>query len=111
MLAETLEMSMEQSDCGTTHLVEYEIKNKKTLGKLNGKYFKMSYNDPDYSLLRSKKRSDLIGKKILVRSAATCALGENCVCPKCVGYTAILNMDIARGISGFESQEITKQLW
>lgn len=100
-------MSTEVSDCGTKHLVEYEIKSKKHLKKLNGKYFKYSEDDLDLSLLDVKKHTNLIGKKIYVRSAATCALGDH-VCPKCVGSTASTNYDIADGLSAFESEEVTK---
>ena len=107
MLARTLSMSTSISDCGTKHLVEYEIKSKAHLKKLNGKYFKMSPDDDDLLLLHAKHRKDLIGKKIYVRSAATCALGD-CVCPKCVGSTASTNYDIADGLSAFESEEVTK---
>ena len=107
LLARTLSMSTEVSDCGTKHLVEYEIKSKKHLKKLNGKYFKYSEDDLDLSLLDVKKHTNLIGKKIYVRSAATCALGDH-VCPKCVGSTASTNYDIADGLSAFESEEVTK---
>lgn len=107
MLARTLSMSTSVSDCGTKHLVEYDIKSKKHLKKLNGKYFKMNLDDTDLELLHAKERKDLIGKKIYVRSAVTCALGD-CVCPKCVGSTASTNYDIADGLSAFESEEVTK---
>ena len=100
-------MSTEVSDCGTTHLVEYEIKTKKHLKKLNGKFFKYNEDDPDLTMLNAKKHTNLIGKKILVRSAVTCALGDH-VCPKCVGITASTNYDIADGLSAFESEEVTK---
>ena len=101
-----LSMSMTTSDCGSKHLVEYEIKSKKHLEKLQWKYYKLSVDDPDYKIL-TKKDKDLIGKKIYARSALTCTLGD-CVCPKCIGYTASSNLDIADGVSGFESEEITR---
>ena len=94
MLARTLSMSTSVSDCGTKHLVEYDIKSKKHLKKLNGKYYKLNLEDDDLVMLNAKKDKDLIGRKIYVRSAATCALGD-CVCPKCVGSTASTNYDIA----------------
>ena len=107
MLARTLNMSTDVSDCGTKHLVPYEIKTKKHLKKLNGKYFKKSLDDSDLRLLNSNKDKDLIGHTIYVRSAATCALKDH-VCPKCIGITASTNWDIADGISAFESEEISK---
>lgn len=108
ILARTLVMSLEESDCNTTHLVKYEIKSPKHLKKLNGKFYKMDKSDIDYQLLNSKTDTHLIGKTIYARSAATCALGDNCVCPRCIGYTANTNMDIADGLGSFESDEQTK---
>lgn len=100
-------MSTEVSDCDSKHLVCYNITSKKHLKKLNGKYFKRNIDDMDLELLDSKRDKDLIGKKIYVRSAATCALGDH-VCPKCVGSTASTNYDISDGLSAFESEEVTK---
>ena len=88
-------MSMDVSDCGTTHLVPYEIKSENHLKKLNGKFYKLDPNDRDLTLLNSKTDTELIGKRIYVRSAVTCALKNDCVCPRCVGYTATTNFDIA----------------
>lgn len=109
MLARTLSMSTEVSDCGSKILVGYEITNKTILKKLSGKYYKFDQNDDteDFKLLDFKRDMHLIGKKIFVRSAATCAL-KNHVCARCVGETAVTNSDIADGLAGFESEEITK---
>ena len=87
-------MSTNISDCGTKHLVEYDIRSKKHLKKLNGKYYKLSMEEDDLLLLNEKEDKHLIGKKIFVRSAAVCRLGDH-VCPKCVGITASTNYDIA----------------
>ena len=94
LLARTLSMSLEVSDCATKHLVEYEVKSKKHLNKLSGKYFKRDINDIDFELVKPSEMKDLIGSHILVRSAATCCLGDY-VCPKCIGATASTNLDIA----------------
>ena len=87
-------MSTSISDCGTKHLVEYDIRSKHHLKKLNGKYYKLSKDDEDLLLINEKEDKHLIGKKIYVRSAAVCRLGDH-VCPKCVGITASTNYDIA----------------
>ena len=110
MLARTLSMSTEVSDCGTKHLVCYDITNKNVLKKLAGKYYKLDQSDlsEDLKLIDFKNDKHLIGKKIFVRSAATCAL-KNCVCAKCIGETSVTNADIADGLSAFESEEITEQ--
>lgn len=106
LLARTLSMTTRVADCGSKHLVQYTVKSKKHLKKLIGKYYKLSYDDFDYKVV-SKDDKDLIGKKIYVRSAVTCCLGDH-VCPRCVGRTSINNFDIAEGLSAFESEEVTK---
>lgn len=100
-------MSTTTADCGSKHLIPYEIKTSKHLKKLSGKYFKLHENDDGYYILNSEHHKKLIGKTIYVRSAATCCLGD-CVCPKCIGIVSELNYDISDGISAFESEEITK---
>lgn len=107
-LARTLELSREISDCDTKHLVTYEVKTKKHLKKLVGKYYKLD-GDDDFRLLKPTDEK-LIGKKIHVRSAVTCSCGQNHVCARCVGEVANLNWDIAEGIAGFESEENTKEV-
>lgn len=111
MSARTLSMSTEISDCGTKHLVAYDILNKTVLKKMSGKFYRLT-DDPDeeLKLLNPKKDKDLIGKTIYVRSAVTCACDSKHVCAKCIGMTAVTNADIADGISAFESEEITKVL-
>ena len=110
MSARTLSMSTEVSDCGTKHLVAYDVLNKTILKKLTGKFYRLT-DDPEeeLKLLNAKKDKNLIGKTIYVRSAATCACrNQHHVCAKCVGLTAVINADISDGISAFESEEITK---
>lgn len=107
-LSRTLRLSKTVDDCGTKHLVRYTITSKKFLEKFNGKYFTTSPTDFEHLRpINSKKDTDLIGKTIYVRSAATCAL-KNEVCSKCFGTIANLNFDIADGIGAFLSEEIAK---
>ena len=112
MLARTLSMSTEVSDCGSKHLVCYDVVNKNVLKKLSGKYYKLDNEDPneDLKVIDFKRDKHLIGKKVYIRSAATCAL-KNHVCPRCVGETAITNADIAEGLSCFLSEEISEITW
>ena len=112
LLARTLSMSETVSDCGSKILVCYEVTNKSVLKKLTGKYYKLDKDDvrEDLKLLDHKRDTHLIGKKIYVRSAATCAL-KNHVCAKCIGETAVTNSDIAKGLAAFSSEEITKHTW
>ena len=68
MLARTLSMSTEVSDCGSKHLVGYDISNKNVLKKLSGKYYKLDKDNEneDLKLLDFKKDKHLIGQKIYV---------------------------------------------
>lgn len=106
LLSKTLSMTTQTIDCGSRHLVEYEVSSKKHLKKLSGKFYKLDPDDFDYDVVDSKDK-ELIGKKIYVRSAVTCCLGDK-VCPRCVGRTSSTNFDIANGIGVFEAEEITK---
>ena len=107
-LAKTLELSKTVTDCDTKHLVTITIHNKKMLKKFNNRYYRLGEND-EFKLLDADNDTHLIGETIHLRSPITCALGDK-VCAKCFGRTAGLNYDIAAGVSGFESEEITKEL-
>lgn len=107
LLARTLSMTTEVLDCQTKHLVKYELKNKSIIKKMHGKYYKMYPSDPELKVFNAAKSMHLLGQSIYVRSPITCALGDE-VCPICVGRTSAINFDIARGLSAFESEEITK---
>ena len=107
LLARTLSMSKTVADCGSKHLIPYEIKTKKHLQKLNGKYYKFSLDDPDYQVLDANKDTNLIGQTLWFRSVITCRL-KNEVCPRCIGLTANINEDIADGIAAFQTEETTK---
>ena len=107
LLARTLSMTTEVLDCQTKHLVKYELKNKSIIKKMHGKYYKMLPSDPELKVFNAAKSMHLLGQSIYVRSPITCALGDE-VCPICVGRTSAINFDIARGLSAFESEEITK---
>ena len=110
LLGRSLGMSTTTLDCGTKILQRYEVKTVKHLKKLNGKFYKMDSSDIDYRVLDSRKDLKLIGKTILVRSAATCCLDGDYVCPRCLGLISNVNFDIAEGIGCFEAEEQSKVL-
>ena len=107
MLTDTLKGSKTVVDCGTTHLVTYFVANKKILRKLNGKFYKV-HDYEDLKVINAEKDKHLIGQKIKVRSAATCACGPNEICARCIGLTVNLNNDILDGYSIYETEEVTK---
>lgn len=105
-LAQTLSLSKTVSDCDTRHYVTIHINSQKMLNKYNGRYYKINEDD-SLMLINSKKDKHLVGQTILLRSPVTCACGDT-VCHRCFGRASLLNLDIAAGISGFESEEVTK---
>lgn len=107
LLTRTLSMDTEISDCGNPHLIEIELKTNTHLKRCDGKYFKVNKDDIDYTVLNYEKHKHLVGKKIYIRSAITCGLGNH-VCAKCIGIQALTNADIANGVSTFYSEEVTK---
>lgn len=107
LLARTLSMSKDVADCGSKHLIPYEIKTKKHLQKLDGKFYKFKLTDPDYQVLDANNDDHLIGQTLYFRSVITCRL-KNEVCPRCIGLTANINEDIADGIAAFQTEETTK---
>lgn len=108
LLSRTLSMETDCLDCGSKHLVKYVIKTNKHLNKLNGKFFKFKPKSDEDLKVVNEKNTELIGKTIYIRSASTCALNNNKVCPTCVGLNANLNYDISDGISAYESEEFSK---
>lgn len=107
LLTRTLSMSTEVSDCGNPHLIEIELTTNTHLKRCDGKYFKENKDDLDYKVLSYEKHKHLVGKKIYIRSAITCGLGNH-MCAKCIGIQALTNSDIANGVSTFYSEEVTK---
>jgi hypothetical protein len=108
MSARTLSMSKEISDCGSQHLVAYDVTSKAVLKKLHGKFYRLTNTPGEELMLVKQSDKHLIGKTIYVRSAATCCCEGHHVCARCVGMTAVTNSDLSDGISAFESEEITK---
>lgn len=106
ILSKTLEVSRVVLDCGSTHLVEYEVKSDYHLYLLDGKY--MDDGHDDFHMINYAKDKHLIGKKIRARSAVTCCCGENEVCARCLGNIINLNWDIAEGFATFITEEWSK---
>lgn len=89
-------------DCGTTHFVIYNVNNPKKLRQIIGRhYYDIDENNNPISELKtvSANSTDLIGKKIGLRSPVTCC-GKH-VCATCYGRElSAVNKDINTGLSG-----------
>lgn len=83
-------------DCKTKHLLPFEIKDKNHLKHLNNLYY--SESDKKVSLkLLSEKDSDLIGKKVYLRTPITCACKHG-ICKTCYGEMWRFNMNMNIGL-------------
>ena len=80
------ELDSEIFDCGTTHYLEYYVKNEAYLKLIEGKYMLIDENGP---ILKEVHDSDthLIGQMIKLRSHTKCITGHllNKVCCVCLG--------------------------
>lgn len=105
-------------DCCSSNFVEIVIKDKKTLKMLNNRYYRLHPHGME-KLIKSTS-TDLIGKKIYLRSPITCASaarGQG-ICYKCYGdlaytvYDAGINfgVNIGRIASETLSSSLTQKL-
>lgn len=109
LLSLTLQLSKTVSDCNTKHYVDITITNKRMLFKYLGRYYK-DEETGETKMIDPNKDTHLIGKTIKLRSPITCACGDE-VCHKCFGFTSTLNFDISEGVTGYESEEVSRLLW
>jgi len=82
-------------DCGSNHVMEVEVTNKKVLNMLRYKYYvsaKKRDGTYKYTEIVPEKHGDLIGKIILVRTHVLCNLPEGQYCKKCYGELAYFNL-------------------
>ena len=105
-------------DCHSTNFVEIVIKDRKTLKMLMNRYYRL-YPDGKEMII-TKNSTDLIGKKIYLRSPITCASAAkgHGICYKCYGdlaytvYDAELHfgVNIGRIASENLSSSLTQKL-
>lgn len=108
LLSGTVHVSKKIVNCGSKYLIPYQVKTRKHLRRLRGKYY-LDELTGDLKLIDIKDES-LIGTTVKCRSAATCCCGENEVCAVCVGDTINRNWDIASGFAIYLTEEYSKQL-
>lgn len=106
LMALNKKLSTTTFDCETRHLVPIFIKDKKWLSKYDARYYRTD-DDPKLRVLDADIDTDLIGKRIYVRSPETCCC-EDGVCMVCYGKNAVVAWDIPEGVAGYGAQEITK---
>lgn len=89
-------------DCHSRNFVEVIIENKKILGMLNNRYYRL-HPDGVEMKINSRNDSHLIGQKIYLRSPITCASASEGkgVCYKCYGDLAytVFDADLNFGVN------------
>ena len=76
-------MQITEKDCGDNG-IEITVINKRHLQMLLGKYYKLSEDDEDWSII-TETDTDLIGRNIIIRSPMTCKTKRGHICHKCFG--------------------------
>ena len=88
-------------DCGTKYFIVFSVDNQRKLNQIIGRhYYDLDENNNKISDLKtvSMFSTDLIGKKIGLRSPVTCA--SKCVCATCYGRElSEINKNINTGLS------------
>jgi hypothetical protein len=105
LLASTVQMRKDEEDCGTVHPIKMNIKSKKHLSRLSGRYYRLPHTR-QYTLMTGKEKH-LIGQDILMRSPITCASKK--ICKTCYGQLYYTNKDL-QSIGGFAGAKITEPL-
>jgi hypothetical protein len=103
LLASGVKLRNDEKSCHTLHAVEYDIKSKEHLIRLRGRYYRLP-ETREYRILQGDE-INLIGKKILVKSPATCA-SKRGICKECYGELYHTNKDIT--IGAFAGARITE---
>lgn len=106
MLAATgVQLRKDEEDCGSIHPIEIELKTREHLRRMVGRNYRL-HHERKYRVMTGSE-TDLIGKKILVRSPITCASQK--ICKVCYGQLYYTNRDI-ESIGGYAGAKITEPL-
>ena len=84
-------------DCKSKNLVEIDICGNDMLLLLDGKHYRRVGDKPNAPLrtINGKKDKNLVGTRILMRSAVTCCLPEGSICQTCYGRNHVYLKDSA----------------
>ena len=89
-------LDYDNHDCGSRNYMSVYIDSKKTLQRLNNRY----YNDGEEDILIHGSDTHLIGETINLRSPITCCSHNGKICRKCYGELSKINNNIHVGILG-----------
>ena len=83
-----IEVDPDYKDCGSTHLVIYSVDNFKKLNSILGRhYYELDDGGNPIGELKTVRplMTELVGKKIGLRSPVTCKKENGCICATCYG--------------------------
>lgn len=105
LVVSPIKMRNDEHDCGSVHPVKLNVKTKKHLARLKGRYYR-TLNSRQYKVMIGDEQH-LIGQDILLRSPITCASKK--ICKTCYGELYYTNRDI-ESIGGYAGSRITEPL-
>ena len=93
ILCNDAKLSTKIEDCYSPNPIPIQVKSKKHLDKLGGRYYRFG-GERDYRLSNEKTDAHLIGETIWVRSPLTCCSEDGRICKKCYGSLSEVNKDL-----------------
>lgn len=100
-------------DCGSTEYINIDIKDKKVLDRLHGRwYLNEETNELNKVDIDNESSKELIGKVLKFRSSITCQGHDKKICRTCYGELADLNYNIHIGKLGADilTEQLTQML-
>jgi len=103
LLTSGIKLSPTVKTCNSIHSIQYEIKTKEHLRRLQGRYYRLE-NTRDYNVIEGHEEN-IVGKTIYVKSPATCSAKDG-ICWHCYGQLYHTNKGIS--IGGYAGSRITE---
>lgn len=109
-LSSNYRLSRTVDDCHTHRLIEFVIKSKKHLNKLDKRYYRFPSEPEDVlHVINKKKDKHLIGQTILLRDPSTCKAHDG-ICHICYGDLYYTNNDPAFHVGRYAATEINEPI-
>ena len=95
-------------ECLSQHFIKFEIKSKRHLSMVKGRYFRFTPKGVDY--IMSEDDTDLIGQTIYLHSPMTCASNSSGhgICRRCYGTLYWTNINI--NVGKFAAENLSSKL-
>jgi len=103
-----LKQSFEE-DCGCQDGLNIEIKNQTHLNSLDGRWYKINKEDK-WRLINPRKKEELIGLNIILRSATHCKSKNYKICKRCLGELRPQSANLGTKIGAYVSESIIQSV-